>query len=136
MGGHGKWEALGEGHIPVEDFDKGLGHIVSRKTYNAVFVSLLCLTFFTVLAATVDLGWFNVPLALLIASTKATIVGLFFMHLNYENKFIWGAVITPIIIIIVLFLGTLGDEVIKENIKPLTPFVEADKSQATKKGHG
>ena len=29
MAGHGKWEALGEGSVPVEEMDKGLGHVVS-----------------------------------------------------------------------------------------------------------
>ena len=55
-------------------------HIVSPGVYVAVFVALMVLTAGTVFAATVDLGMWNTPVALLIAVTKAALVVLFFMH--------------------------------------------------------
>ncbi|MBD3299536.1 MAG: hypothetical protein GF341_12830, partial [candidate division Zixibacteria bacterium] len=47
---------------------------------------LLVLTVITVLAAQVDLGAWNIVVALLIASVKASLVAFIFMHLYYDNK--------------------------------------------------
>ena len=50
-------------------------HIVPRRTYFMVFVALLVLMFATIAAAYVDLGgWFNIILALTIASLKALLI--------------------------------------------------------------
>jgi cytochrome c oxidase subunit 4 len=49
--------------------------------------ALMVLTVLTVATSRLDLGQWNVVLALAIASTKATLVALFFMHLKYENRF-------------------------------------------------
>jgi xanthine/uracil/vitamin C permease (AzgA family) len=53
-----------------------------------------------------------------IASVKAGIVTLIFMHLNYESKIIWGIVIYPIFIFILLVAGTLGDNSLKKQPVP------------------
>ena len=126
MASNKKWNYLGDGSLRPEDPDKGLGHIVPIKTYNTVFISLLVLTAFTVAAATIDIGPFNLPLALAIATFKAAIVTLFFMHLNYEHKFIWGIVIYPIFVYLLMVLGTLGDEAVKNNTERLVPFVKKE----------
>lgn len=63
-------------------------HISSYKLLGAVLASLLVLTGVTIGVSYVDMGFFNVPIALLVASTKATIVLLFFMHMKYESKVI------------------------------------------------
>ena len=57
-------------------------HVASIKTYTLVFLSLLVLTFATTLVATIDLGPFNVVVALFIAVVKMMLVALFFMHLR------------------------------------------------------
>ena len=49
---------------------------------------LLALTALTVSASKIDLGVLNIWIALGIASVKASLVLLFFMHLKYENRFI------------------------------------------------
>jgi cytochrome c oxidase subunit IV len=61
-------------------------HVPSIKTYLLVFAALLVGTALTVLAAEFDLGPFNNVVALGIAGTKATIVGLYFMHLRHSTK--------------------------------------------------
>ena len=54
-----------------------------------VFGTLLCLApLLTVIAADIDLGVFNPIIALAIASTKAVIVILFFMHVKYQSNLI------------------------------------------------
>ncbi len=122
MGSHGNWKPLGDGSLKAEDHDQGLGHIVPIRTYNTIFLSLIALTALTCGIATVDLGWANLPVAISIATLKAGIVTLFFMHMNYENKLIWGIVIYPIFIWLLMVLGTLGDESVKNRVERLTPF--------------
>ena len=55
------------------------------KIYLAVLLALLFLTAITVGASYIDLGPMNIVVALLIATTKASLVGLFFMHLLYDK---------------------------------------------------
>jgi len=60
-------------------------HTDSVKTYGAVFVALLILTFATTMVSTIDLGAFNVVAALAIAAVKMMLVALFFMHLRHST---------------------------------------------------
>jgi cytochrome c oxidase subunit IV len=60
-------------------------HIDAVKTYTVVFISLLILTVGTSLVATVDLGPFNIVVALVIAVIKMLLVALFFMHLRHST---------------------------------------------------
>jgi cytochrome c oxidase subunit 4 len=77
-------------------------HIMPYKLLFFVLVGLLILTGITVGVSYIDLGKLNVWIALLIASTKATLVILFFMHLKYEDKVIKLSFISTII-----FLGIM-----------------------------
>jgi len=61
-------------------------HIMSVKVASAVLATLLFLTFLTVAVSKIHLGYFNVVVALLLATTKSLFVILFFMHLKYESK--------------------------------------------------
>ena len=61
-------------------------HIIPIKTYLKVFGALMFLTVLTVAVTYIDLGSFNIVLALLIAGTKAGIVATFFMHLLWDDK--------------------------------------------------
>jgi cytochrome c oxidase subunit IV len=61
-------------------------HIVSSKLYWTIWIVLICLTGLTAWIASVDLGPFNTIMALLIATIKATIVVLFFMHVKYTSE--------------------------------------------------
>lgn len=63
------------------------GHVVPFKTNMITFSTLVGLTVLTVYTAHfVDLGWFNLPLAMIIATSKAAVVALWFMHLKYDSK--------------------------------------------------
>jgi|SRR5215468_6636898 len=61
-------------------------HIVSWKLYLVVLTALLIGTVGTVQAAKIDLGPWNIVLALGIAVTKMTLVILFFMHGKYSPR--------------------------------------------------
>ena len=75
-------------------------HHGGPKIYTANLFALLFLTIITVAAASFNFGSANVVIALAIASVKAILVGLFFMHL------IWDKPVNTIVIVAgFLFLG-------------------------------
>jgi cytochrome c oxidase subunit 4 len=65
----------------------GLGHVVPFKILAGVGATLLVMTIITVMAARVDFGSLNLPIALAIATFKALLVALFFMHLRWDKPF-------------------------------------------------
>jgi cytochrome c oxidase subunit 4 len=58
-------------------------HIVPVRTYVLVFIALMIGTALTTAAAYVDMGPWNTPVALAIATAKLMLVVLFFMHVKY-----------------------------------------------------
>ncbi len=92
----------------------GSGHSLQAYwIYTAVFVALVVFTVVTVVAAQIDLGGMNVPLALVIATTKAALVGLFFMHLRFEGRWVWGFAAFSIFLLFPLITITLTDALLK-----------------------
>ena len=79
------------------------------RTYIVVWGALVVLTAVTVAVSYVHLGMMNVVVALLVASVKASLVALFFMHLRYENRLVWGFALTPVFFLILIIAGTLTD---------------------------
>jgi cytochrome c oxidase subunit 4 len=75
--------------------------------------ALLLLTVVTVLVSFVDLGLWNVVVALLIASAKASLVALFFMHLKGESPLVWGFALVPIVFLALILIGTLTDTMLR-----------------------
>ncbi len=61
------------------------GHVMPIKTLAAVWLALLAMTVLTVAVAGIDLGRLNLGLALAIATAKATLVVLYFMHMRYDR---------------------------------------------------
>ena len=84
-------------------------HIVSPGTYLAIILTLLALTGITVFAAFVDLGRFNIVVALLIATVKATLVVLIFMHAKYAPERTKLVIIAGIFWLALLLFMTLSD---------------------------
>lgn len=88
-------------------------HIVSPKLYILIFVALMVLTFTTVYAATVDLNehfaGLNVIVALVIATCKAILVILFFMHAYYSSKRTKLIVISGFFWLAIMLFLTLSD---------------------------
>lgn len=69
-----------------------------------IWAVLLVFTGITVYAAEIDLGFLNVALALAIASTKASLVTFFFMHLKYENL-TFKLMVLVCFVILAIFIG-------------------------------
>ena len=85
-------------------------HILSSKLYWAIWAILICLTVVTALVARVDLGWFNPVAALLIATGKATIVVLFFMHVKYTSeKLTTMVIVSALFWLLILLALSLAD---------------------------
>ena len=76
-------------------------HTFPYVVYAFVWIVLLFLTGLTVWAASFDLGRLNIAIALAIATTKASLVALFFMHLKLESR------VTFVYILLALFALSL-----------------------------
>jgi len=74
-------EATGHG----DHHDNGMGHPVPWPLLVGIFIALLGLTFLTVAVTYVDLGPLNIVIALGVATIKAAMVVLFFMHLFWDK---------------------------------------------------
>jgi cytochrome c oxidase subunit 4 len=80
------------------------------KMYFAVFFALLVGTGLTVFAATLDLGRYNAAVALGIATIKATLVALFFMHVWHASERLTKLVVLGALFFLMLLLGlTMSD---------------------------
>src|SRR5579871_1151473 len=80
------------------------------KTYFAVWVSLLIGTFLTYEVAKIDLGPFNAAAALIIATTKALLVALFFMHLKgAQERLLKLVVVSTIFFLLILMALSMAD---------------------------
>ena len=80
-------------------------HVISSKLYYGIWITLLVLTVVTALVATVDLGPLNTIVALAIATFKALLVVLFFMHVKYTSEKLTKTVIVAAIFWLVLLLA-------------------------------
>jgi cytochrome c oxidase subunit 4 len=78
--------------------------------YFGVFFALLVGTGLTVYAATLDLGRYNAAVALGIATIKATLVALFFMHVWHASEKLTKLVVIAALFFLLLLLGlTMSD---------------------------
>jgi len=96
-----------EEHQNIDPHD--LGHIVPFKWYCIVLGALVVLTALTVGIAGYDFGNWNLVMAMLVSSVKATLVALVFMHLRYEEPVTWAFAIVPILLLLVLLGGVFLD---------------------------
>ena len=84
-------------------------HIVPKPTYFLVFAALLVLLALTLGAYYVDLGPLNLPVALLIATVKAVLILLFFMHVKYSSKMVMLFSGVAFIFLFIMIALTAGD---------------------------
>lgn len=101
------------------DITHELGHIIPRKVYTMVLCALLFLTIITVWVAQFDFGNWNIVVAMVVASIKAGLVTLFFMHLKYENKVTWLYVIFPIMLLFIMIGGVFSDNPFRVHSPPV-----------------
>ncbi len=83
--------------------------ITPTRTYYSVFAALIALTLLTVSVSFLDLGPWHTTVGVLIGVAKATLVGLFFMHLLHSSKASWLAVLAGLFWLCILMVLTLSD---------------------------
>ena len=83
--------------------------VVPLRIYAVIFATLLLLTLVTVDVAFFNFGLMNIYIALAIATTKATLVILYFMHVRYAPSLTWVFAAAGFIWLIILLTFTLSD---------------------------
>ncbi len=83
---------------------KVIAHVVPFRVLVGIWFALVLLTVITVAATRVDFGSPNLWVALFIAGIKASLVGLYFMHLRYDAPFN-ALVLIGSLLFVVLFVG-------------------------------
>jgi len=89
----------------MSDHNSTSEHISPLWISIGIWLALLAGTTLTVLAALVELGPFNIVVALLIATIKAILVVLFFMHVKYTHEKLTPLVIVSAIFFLFILLG-------------------------------
>jgi cytochrome c oxidase subunit 4 len=82
---------------------------VSPRIYLLIFAALLVLALATTFIALIDLGRFNIVVAMAIASIKAALIVLFFMHVRYEGTLTLVFAISGFCWLAVMLIFTFGD---------------------------
>ena len=115
------------------------GHITPMKVYLLVGAMLLILTALTVKVSTIHLGPWNAIVALAIASLKALLVALFFMHLLHDRK-IYAVVVSSALVFLGILIGLTMADVLRRGdineyeaapIKSEAPYFLKQKADTT-----
>lgn len=98
-------------HAGKEPTSKAEAHAGTHGAgrYFVIWAILLAFTGITVWTGYMDLGAANLPLAMVIATTKAILVILFFMHMSEAagaNRLVFSA---SFLFMFVMILGVFGD---------------------------
>ncbi len=84
-------------------------HVMPVRTNVTIFIILLVLLFATVGAAYLPLGALHVPFAMTIATAKAVLIVLFFMHLLYSHRLTMIISIASFLWLAIMIALTLND---------------------------
>jgi cytochrome c oxidase subunit 4 len=86
-------------------------HITPVKTYVIVAAALVALTLTTIGVSYLPLGPWHVIVSLAIATIKATLVVIFFMHARYSGPLTRIVIIVALVWFGIMILGTVDDYV-------------------------
>lgn len=90
------------------------------RTYIAVFVALLALTFVTVAVSYLHLNVrAAITVALVVATIKGALVASYFMHLISEKKIIYASLLLTVVFFVVLMslpIFSASDPIIYKNV--------------------
>lgn len=84
-------------------------HVTPVRTYTIIFALLIALTLLTVVTALTPMGALHTPVALGIATLKAVLVFLYFMHLLHSPRLTWLVAFGTVVWLLILFFLTLAD---------------------------
>jgi cytochrome c oxidase subunit 4 len=103
-----KAEAMSESTLSHPAHGSHAAHPTLR-TYYLVFAALMVLLAATVAMAEIDLGPLNVLVAAAIATAKALLILLFFMHVRYSEPLTWLVAGAGFFWLAILFVLTISD---------------------------
>lgn len=90
----------------------------------AVFGALVVLTIVTVAQASFDLGSFDIAVVMAIATVKAVLVGMFFMHLAHDKPFNIAIFLGSFVFVGLFVIFTLGDsQMTADSFEPIVDDV-------------
>ena len=100
------------------DSEGHIGHVLPLSLLIKVFGCLVLLTILTVITGQASLDGADLAVAMIIATSKASLVCLFFMHLKYDRPF-HGMIFLFSVMCVGLFLAfvALDAESYQEQIK-------------------
>jgi len=75
----------------------------------AVFLALVFLTVVTVVQANFDFGSYDIAIVMCIATLKAVLVAVFFMHLAYDKPFNAILFIASFVFVALFVIATISD---------------------------
>lgn len=84
-------------------------HIVEYLTNIYVWIALAVLTVITIWVSEFDLKLLTVAVALSVASIKATLVLMYFMHLRFDSKILTFMVLITMIVFMSIIVFTFFD---------------------------
>jgi cytochrome c oxidase subunit 4 len=93
----------------VENPHEDHHHVSPVWEFTVVFSILLFLTIMTYLVSFAGLGTWSLPVAMVIALTKGSLVVLYFMHLKYEDRFYAFLFCVTILFVSIFFTFVLFD---------------------------
>ena len=80
-------------------------HVLPSGLYWGIWFTLIVLTLVTAWVANIDLGRLNTVVALVIATGKAIVVVLFFMHVKYTSEKLTKVVVFSAIFFLLILLA-------------------------------
>ena len=95
---------------PVEHPHEDHHHVSPVWEFTAVFIALVCLTILTYAVSFAGLGSASLPVAMVVAFIKASLVVGYFMHLKYEDRFYAFIFLVTLIRLDLLHLHALRHE--------------------------
>jgi cytochrome c oxidase subunit 4 len=99
-----------------------MSEVVSKKTYLIVWAALMILVGVTVGAAYLQLGRFNAVIAVGIATTKAILIVLYFMHVRYSPRLVWVFAGAGALWLGIMFALSIGDYLTRGYLPPPTDW--------------
>lgn len=84
-------------------------HVHPTSTYVKIFVALVFFTLVTVGLSRIHLGEWNFFIAVVVATIKASMVAMYFMHLKDDNRFNVLIFVGSILFMGVFFIYTMND---------------------------
>jgi cytochrome c oxidase subunit 4 len=84
-------------------------HVAPVSLYLIIFGALMVGTILTVVVAKFDLGPLNNIVMLTVASAKALLVVLYFMHVRWSSRLTWVVAASGFFWLMILFSLTMAD---------------------------